>query len=121
MKLFRSKKDDCLERAISERRGEQPDAKTLSASAERVWQRLQAGDGEDAATSALQPIRGCADVRSLLPAFRRQELPPAHALILEDHLRKCVTCRSYAYDAGVDQATTVNWRMEPAAHRFTAS
>ncbi len=118
MKLFRSKKDDCLDRAISELRGEQPDAKTLSASAERVWQRLQAGEGEDAATSALQPIRGCADIRSLLPAFRRQELPPARALIVEDHLRECVTCRSYAYGRGVDEATSVNWRMEPASRGF---
>src|SRR5260370_10157511 len=118
MKLFRSKKDDCLDRAISELRGEQPDAKTLSASAERVWQRLQAGEGEDAATSALQPIRGCADIRSLLPAFRRQELPPARALIVEDHLRECVTCRSYAYGRGVHEATSANWRVGAASRGF---
>jgi hypothetical protein len=118
MKLFRSKKDDYLDRAISELRGEQPDAKTLSASAERVWQRLQAGEGEGAATSALQPIRGCADIRSLLPAFRRRELPPARALIVEDHLRECVTCRSYAYGRGVEDATSVNWRMEPGTRGF---
>jgi FecR protein/Putative zinc-finger len=118
MKLFRSKKDDYLDRAISELRGEQPDAKTLSASAERVWQRLQTGEGAEAASSALQPIRGCADIRSLLPAFRRHELPPARALIVEDHLRECVTCRSYASGRGVDGATSVNWRMEPEARGF---
>jgi len=118
MKLFRSKQDDRLDQAISELRGEQPDAKTLSASAERVWHRLQAGLGEEAATSALQPIRGCADIRSLLPAFHQQELPPARALIVEDHLRECVSCRSYAHGRGVESATSVNWRMEPASRGF---
>jgi hypothetical protein len=118
MKLFRSKQDANLDRAISELRGEQPDAKTLSASTERVWQRLQTSAGEEAATSALQPIRGCADIRSLLPAFHQRELPPARALIVEDHLRECVSCRSYAVGRGVDGATSVNWRMEPASRGF---
>jgi hypothetical protein len=118
MKLFRSKQDDRLDQAISELRGEQPDAKTLSASAERVWHKLQAGLGEEAATDAFQPIRGCADIRSLLPAFHQQELPPARALIVEDHLRECVSCRSYAHGRGVESATSVNWRMEPASRGF---
>ena len=118
MKLFRSKQDDYLDQAISELRGEQPDAKTLFASAERLWQRLQTGEGEKVATSALQPIRGCADIRSLLPALHQQELPPARALIVADHLRECVSCRSYALGRGVDGATSVNWRMEPVSRGF---
>jgi hypothetical protein len=116
MKLFRSKQDTHLDRAISEVRGEQPDAKTLSASAERVWQRLQTG--EEVAATALQPIRGCADIRSMLPAFHQQELPPARALIVEDHLRECVSCRSFAHGRGADGATSVTWRMEPASRGF---
>src|SRR5712664_668843 len=118
MKLFRSKQDARLDQAISELRGEQPDAETLSASAERVWQRLQTGEGEEAASSGLQAIGGCADIRSLLPAFHRHELPPARALIVEDHLRECVLCRSYAYGRGVDNSSGVNWRMEPGARGF---
>jgi hypothetical protein len=118
MKIFRSKQDANLDRAISELRGEQPDAKTLSASAERVWQRLQTGEDQEAATSVLHPIRGCADIRLLLPAFHQHELPPARALIVEDHLRECVSCRSYVYGRGVDGATRVNWRMEPASRGF---
>ena len=118
MKLFRSKQDARLDQAISELRGEQPDAETLSASAERVWQRLQTGEGAEAASGGLQAIRGCADIRSLLPAFHRHELLPARALIVEDHLRECVLCRSYAYGRGADDATSVNWRMEPGARGF---
>jgi len=117
MKFFRSKQDARLDEAISELRGEQPDAKMLSASAERVWQRLQTGEAEETA-SALQPIRGCADIRSLLPAFRQHELAPARALIVEDHLRECVSCRSYVYGRGVDGAASDSWQMEPAPRGF---
>jgi hypothetical protein len=118
MKFFRSKQDDRLDQAISELRAEQPDAKTLSASAEHVWQKLQEGLGEEAATSTLQPIRGCADIRALLPAFHQQELPPARALIVEDHLRECVSCRSYAHGRSVDGKAGISWRMEPASRGF---
>jgi FecR-like protein/putative zinc finger protein len=118
MNFFRSKQDTRLDQAISELRAEQPDAKTLSASAERVWQKLQAGVGEETTASAVQPIRGCADIRRLLPAFHQQELPPARALIVEDHLRECVSCRSYAHGRAVDGKSSVNWRMEPASRGF---
>ena len=118
MKLFRSKQGVYLDQVVSDFRGEQLDAKTVTASSERVWQRLQAGIGEDVATSALQSIRGCADIRSLLPAFAKRELAPARALIVEAHLRECVSCRSYAYGRGIDGASSVNWRMEPAARGF---
>jgi FecR-like protein/uncharacterized protein DUF3352/putative zinc finger protein len=118
MKLFRSKKDVQLDWAISELRNEQPDAKTVSASAERVWQLLQAGEGQEAGTNALQPIRGCVDIRSLLPAFHQHELPPPRALIVEDHLRECVSCRSYASGRAVNGATGVGWQIEPASMGF---
>jgi hypothetical protein len=118
MKFFRSKQNDPLDQAISELGAEQPDAKTLSASAEHVWQKLQAGLGEDAATSALQPIRGCADIRALLPAFHKQELPEARALIVEHHLKECVSCRSYAHGRAVDAKSYVSWRMEPTSRGF---
>src|SRR6202049_2043828 len=118
MNFFRSKQDARLDQAISELRAEQPDAKTLSTSAERVWQKLQAGVGEEAASSALQPIRGCADIRALLPAFHQHELSPARALIEEEHLRELVSCRSYAHGRAVDGKTSVNWRMEPASRGF---
>src|SRR6266849_6263717 len=118
MKLFRWKQDVRLDQAISELRGEQPDAKTLSASAERVWQKLQAGMGEEGASNALPPLRGCADIRALLPAFHRQGLPTTRALIVQDHLRECVSCRSYAHGRGVGGAANTNWQMEPASRGF---
>lgn len=118
MKFFRSKKDVFLDRAIAELRGEDPDTKTLSASAERVWQKLQAAEGAETTTSALQPIRGCADIRALLPAFHQQELTPARALLVEAHLRECVSCRSYAHGRGIAGANGLDWRMKPTARGF---
>jgi hypothetical protein len=118
MKFFRSKQDARLDQAISELSAEQPEAKMLSASAEHVWQKLQEGLGEEATASALQPIRGCADIRALLPAFHRQELASARALIVEDHLRECVSCRSYAQGRAMDSKASGGWRMEPASRGF---
>src|SRR5271169_5867539 len=118
MNFFRSKQDARLDQAISELRAEQPDAKTLSASAEHVWQKLQEGLGEEATADALQPIRGCADIRALLPAFHQQELAPARALIVEDHLKECISCRSYAHGRAVDSKTSDSWRMEPTSRGF---
>ena len=118
MKIFRSKDDDRLDQAISELRAEQPDAKMLAASAEHVWQKVQAGLGEEATAGALRPIRGCDDIRALLPAFHQQELPTARALIVEDHLRECVSCRSYAHGRAVDGRTGVHWQMEPVSRGF---
>ena len=42
----------------------------------------------------------------------------ARALIVEDHLRECVSCRSYAHGRAVDGKTNVGWRMEPASRGF---
>jgi FecR protein/Protein of unknown function (DUF3352) len=118
MKLFRSKQDTHLDRAIAELRGEQPEAKTLAVSTERVWQRLQTVEGKEVATSSPQSIRGCADIRSLLPALKRQDISPARALIVKNHLRDCVSCRSYAYGRGADCATSLGWQMEPGSRGF---
>jgi hypothetical protein len=118
MNWFWSKKNSELEQAISEIRGEELDTKTLSASAERVWQRLQSGEDESLASGGLQPIRGCADIRAQLPAYHKHELAPARALIVEDHLRECVSCRSYAHGRAVDGESANKWQMEPASRGF---
>ncbi|HTQ61448.1 MAG TPA: FecR domain-containing protein [Candidatus Solibacter sp.] len=118
MRFFRSKQDAYLEQAISELRDDQPDARTLSASAERVWQKLQAAQGEDSAADVLQSIRGCEDIRALLPAFHQRELPPARALLVEDHLRECVSCRSYEHGRGMEGAANVHWKIETTPRGF---
>ncbi|MGH9667973.1 MAG: FecR domain-containing protein, partial [Bryobacteraceae bacterium] len=39
------------------------------------------------------PIKGCAGFQALLPSYAAGTLPAAKALLLEDHLRHCLTCR----------------------------
>src|SRR5258708_13004934 len=95
MKLFRSKQDADFDQAVSELRAQEPDAKTLSLSAERVWQRLQTGESAEVPTAAPQPIRGCADIRALLTAFHQHALPPARPLIVRDHLPQCASSPPY--------------------------
>jgi len=118
MKLFRSKQNAGLEQAVSELRSQELDATVLSASAERVWQRLQSGEVGDPAPTIVQPIRGCADIRFLLPALQRQELSQARALIVRDHLRECVSCRSYASGRVPEGVTSVDWRIDTMARGF---
>src|SRR5258707_15673551 len=108
MKLFRSRQDADLDQAISELRAREPDAKTLSASTERVWQRLQTGEGAEVPTAAAQPIRGCADIRALLAAFHQQQLPAARPLIVKDQLRECASFRSNSSVRVVGGAASVH-------------
>lgn len=114
MKLFRSKHDLDFDRVISQLRDEQPNAQLLSASAERVWQKIQAAAGSEEPAAALHSIRGCEDMRALLPAYHQHELAAARALIVEDHLRECVACRSYAHGRGVASAAGASWQVERA-------
>jgi hypothetical protein len=113
--LFRSTRDSYLDQALSEIRKDRPDAKTVSVSAERVWRRIQAGEGTMIASNSLRVIQGCADIRALLPAFHKHELRPARASIVEDHLRECVSCRSYAQGRGFEFDGAAKWQMERAA------
>ncbi|HKW57032.1 MAG TPA: FecR domain-containing protein [Candidatus Acidoferrum sp.] len=118
MKFFRSKRDAVLDQAIQEIRALQPDAKTMSASAERVWERVLAAQGEQTASAPFQVIRGCADVRALLPAFYKRELSAARALLVEDHLQECVSCRSYVHGRGLESENAAKWRMDGAPRGF---
>jgi FecR protein/Protein of unknown function (DUF3352)/Putative zinc-finger len=114
--LFRAKRDSYLDQAISQVREDKPDAKSLSASAERVWKRIQADEGDVAAANSPQVIQGCADIRVLLPAFYKHELRPARASIVEDHLRECVSCRSYVQGRGLEADAARKWQMGTTGH-----
>ena len=75
-------------------RDETPPREVEAAAAERVWARL----GEDIEASAAQaepgrPFAGCADYMGLVPAWNAGRLPEGRRLLIEDHLRGCVTCR----------------------------
>ena len=106
MNPFSNKVDETrLDEAIAAVAQEPIDEQAVQAAAARVWAKLsQEGavgiaSDEVHATAAPAPhphpatIHGCADFQSLIPAFVAGELPPARALLVEDHTRSCIPCR----------------------------
>src|SRR6476620_8799298 len=102
---------ELLDHALNAMRAEQPDHETMNAAGERVWQRVSQ---EAAFPSPAQvvSIRGCEDVRSLLPQYRTGELAPARALLVESHLHECVACRREAETGKRGRATLAPWQQE---------
>jgi hypothetical protein len=99
-----------LEQAVRELRAEQPEPETLRAAGQRVWQRLSEEAGAGAA--AVNSIRGCADVRALLPQYRNGGLAEARRLLVEAHLHECVTCRREAATEQAVSPALVPWQHE---------
>src|ERR1700756_2322009 len=86
---------ELLDHALTAMRAEQPDHETMNAAGERVWQRVSQ-EAAFPSTAQVVPIRGCEDVRALLPQYRSGQLAPARALLVESHLHECAACRREA-------------------------
>lgn len=87
--------DALLDRTADEIRHDLPDERTFTEAADRTWERLSArlATAEDTASADHDPIRGCDDVRTLIPAYVEGDLAPARGLLVEDHTRECLPCR----------------------------
>src|SRR5215470_623260 len=83
-----------LKQAVAALRAEKPEAETIEAASEKVWQRLT--ESAALAGTAVDSIHGCHDVRLLLPQYRGGQLSPAKALLVNAHLHECVACRREA-------------------------
>jgi hypothetical protein len=109
MSLFENK-NDALDGAVSQIKADDVDPAVIEQAAARVWERLSHAAAEPHAElaelpgSAVEPqpavaaeaphtLRNCEDFQALIPAYLRGELPPARALLVEDHTRSCVPCR----------------------------
>jgi hypothetical protein len=78
---------DLLDRVAGEIQNSRLDDDVVTAATERVWNAIHAEFSIDA------PLRSCADVQALLPAFVADELPEGKAILVGDHTRECVPCR----------------------------
>ncbi len=98
-----------LEQAISALRADQPSADAVRTAGDRTWQQLN----QELSTSgaSVDAIRGCGDVRLLLIQYRTDQLSPARALLVEDHLHECVDCRHEA-ERGKTAAAPLPWKTE---------
>ncbi|HUP21371.1 MAG TPA: FecR domain-containing protein [Thermoanaerobaculia bacterium] len=90
--------DALLDRAVDALREHEPPENVVAAATDRVWSRLaqQLPPVAAAPTVTVAPgdaLRGCDDVRALMPALVAGTLPSAQRLLVEDHARSCIPCR----------------------------
>ena len=98
--------DELLNKAIEAVRDDEPGSEAIHASAARISDRLGVAMRTD---SAVEQIRGCEDVRRLLPSYREGTLPEARALLVKAHLGDCGTCLRYFREGS--KAATVDWSV----------
>src|SRR4051794_3880896 len=100
-----------LDHALNAMRAEQPDQETMNAAGERVWQRVS-HEAAFPSTAPVVSIRGCEDVRALLPQYRTGQLAAARALLVESHLLECAICRREAETGKRERSTLAPWKQE---------
>jgi hypothetical protein len=87
-------REEILDGISNDIRSDRLDGATEEAVKQRAWSRITAELG-----SSHAPLRGCDDVRLLVPRFVEGSLPEARALLVEDHIRDCVRCRRSLMEA----------------------
>jgi len=102
---------ELLDHALTAMRAEQPDHETMNAASERVWQRVSQ-EAAFPSTAQVVSIRGCEDVRALLPQYRTGQLVPARALLVESHLHECAACRREAESGQRERSALAPWKHE---------
>jgi len=104
---------DFLDRVAGEIHDQTLDDEAVTAATNRVWNAIHAEFSVDT------PLRSCADVQALLPAFVAEELPEGKALLVGDHTRECVPCRRALLElrSGGVQSTSTQ-RSAPVTHRL---
>jgi len=86
--------DQILDATLDQIRESRLDPAAEQAAADRVWNLVSReidSLSEDAEQS--QKIRDCSDFQALIPAYLRDGLTEAKALLLEDHVGECLPCR----------------------------
>jgi hypothetical protein len=106
-------RDTDLDEAVKAMRADEPSPEELRGATGRLFQKLTNED----VTDEPEIIKGCEDVRRLLPALKAGQLPTARALVVEAHLRECMECRS-SIDARASAANWVPTTAAVPAHRW---
>jgi hypothetical protein len=82
-----------LDHLLKDIRNSEPDAAAAAEAAARVKARLFPPSFGDSGMANGAVIKGCPDYRALIPAHLGGSLDPSRRLLLEVHLRECVSCR----------------------------
>jgi hypothetical protein len=102
-----------LDTAVRATREDVPTEEQLRESAGRVWQKMQAAPD---VTREVEQIRGCDDVRALLPRFAAGALTASTQMLMEAHLRECVACSRQAHHQAAEES--VKWAAPVPPRRF---
>jgi ferric-dicitrate binding protein FerR (iron transport regulator) len=110
--------DNILDKATTAIRNEAVEQSVVNTAADRVWARVSAeAVGQTSQTVVAERIESCADFQSLIPAYLRNELSEARALLLVDHTHECIPCRRAMKEARTDKAVPV--RKVAAPRRYS--
>lgn len=104
-----SNTNEMLDQALGALRADQPDKEIMSAAGERVWQRMSQ---EVSSARQVESIRGCEDVRALLPQYRGGQLSQARRLLVEAHLHDCAACHREAESGRREHSILLPWKQE---------
>ena len=85
-----------LDEAIDAIRRDEAPEPLAQAAAARAWSNIS---GAEVSSGAVR-ISSCEDVRALMPALRAKALSADRALLVDDHLHECETCRHAYKDHG---------------------
>jgi hypothetical protein len=86
-----------LDEAVAKIRAEEVNDETVKGVAKRVFSALF--DSAFISSEPVGKIRGCLDVRALIPAYLHRTLSAPRALLVEDHVLHCVDCRHALQEA----------------------
>ena len=110
--------DNILDKATNAIRNESVEQTVVNSAADRVWARVSVETmGQADQTVAAERIESCTDFQSLIPAYLRNELSEARALLLVDHTHECIPCRRAMKDARTVKAVPV--RKVAAPRRYS--
>ena len=108
--MTQNKNNHELEDAIRAVRQDEPTSEEIRTAAGHIMQKLEGSS----ASQQLDMIRGCEDVQRLLPAFNAGELAAGRAMVVEAHLRDCVSCRSRSRGLASE---AVKWAPAPTVQK----
>jgi len=95
-----------LDDAIQSVRQEKLDAALVADASARAWDKI----AEELPGREVSQIRSCDDFRSLIPAYLAGQLSEARVLLLEDHVKECVSCRDALEKAQPEKVVLASFR-----------
>ncbi|HEV2398315.1 MAG TPA: FecR domain-containing protein [Candidatus Sulfotelmatobacter sp.] len=105
-------KDEQFDRLLSTIRNEEVPESALAQASDRVWKSITGNPD-----SSSQALRTCNDFQQLIPGYLAKQLSPARALLFEDHVHACVTCR-HALERKRDGEQQQVWHFRAQRTRF---